>query len=176
MRKKSKSQSSSKAFRRLHLFGPPPILEGDDSSTYNEMLDRVFGAVKPTDFIEEIWVRDLVDVTWAMFRWRRILAALMSEQVEKDVNEQACSRAEAETELMEGTEKEEMDRLLKSESGLSWETRVAQNPRANEKFQELWSSAESTLNMDLIQAKVLQRNLDMIERIDDLIMIAQTHR
>jgi hypothetical protein len=173
MRKKSKSQSASKAFRRPHLFGPPPILEGDDSSAYNEMLDRLFGAVKPTDFVEEIWVRDLVDVTWAMFRWRRILAALMSEQVEKDVNEQACSRAEAETELMEGTEKEEMDRLLKSESGLSWATRVAQNPRANEKFQELWSSAESTLNMDLIQAKVLRRNLDMIERIDDLIMIAQ---
>jgi hypothetical protein len=173
MRKKSKSQSASKEFRRPHLFGPPPILEGEDARAYNEMLDRVFGAVAPTDFIEEIWVRDLVDVTWAMFRWRRILAALMSDKVWEDVNDQACSRAEADTELMEGTEKEAMNKLLDSESGLSWETRVEQNPRANEKFQELWSAAKSTLNMDLIQAKVLRCNLDTIERIENLIMVAQ---
>jgi hypothetical protein len=45
--------------------------------------------------------------------------------------------------------------------------------RANDKFQEPWSAARSTLNMDLIQARVLQENLDVIERIDNLIMIAQ---
>ena len=173
MQKKPKRRSSAKAFRRPHLFGPPPLLEGEDARAYNEMLDRVFSAVAPTDFIEEIWARDLVDVTWAMFRCRRLLAALMSDKVWEDVNDEACSRAEAATELMEGTEKEEMDKLLDFDSGLSWETRVAQNPRANEKFQKLWSSAKSTLNMDLIQGKVMRRNLDIIERIENLIMIAR---
>ena len=62
MSKKSKRQSASKGFRRPDLFGPPPILEGEDPKAYDEILDRVFGAVGPTDFIEEIWVRDLVDV------------------------------------------------------------------------------------------------------------------
>ena len=173
MQKKPKTRSSAKAFRRPHLFGPPPILEGEDARAYNEMLDRVFRAIAPTDFIEEIWARDLVDVTWEMFRYRRLLAALMSDEVWEDVNHKACSRAEAETELMEGTEKEEMDKLLDSNSGLSWETRVAQNPRTNEKFQKLWSSAKSTLNMDLIQGRVMLNNLDTIERIENLIMIAR---
>ncbi len=119
MRKRSKSQSASKAFGRAHLFGPPPILEGEDAKAYDEILDRVFGAVGPTDFIEEIWVRDLADVTWAMFRWRRILAALISEQV--------CEN------------------------------------------QKLWPSN----NIDLIQGRVLRDRLDMIERIDNLIAMAQ---
>ncbi len=166
-------RASAKAFRRPHLFGPPPILEGEDARAYNEVLDRVFRTVGPTDFIEEIWARDLVDVTWAMFRYRRLLAALMSDEVSEDVKEEAFSRAKAETELMQGTEKEEMDKLLDSNSRLSWEAAMAKYPRAIEKFEKLWSSAESTLNMDLIQGRVMLNNLHTIERIENLIMIAR---
>ena len=173
MSKKSKSQSASKALRRPHLFGPPPILEGEDARAYYEILDRVFGSVGPTDFVEEIWVHDLVDVTWSMFRLRRLQATLWTAEVSDDADRQASSRAVAEAELMEGAEKEEMNRLLDSDSGLSWEARVEQNPRANEKFQELYSSARSSLDMNAIQAKVLRENLNTIERIDNLIMIAQ---
>ena len=39
MTKKSQSHSARKAFRRPHLFGPPPILEGEEADTYNEILD-----------------------------------------------------------------------------------------------------------------------------------------
>jgi hydroxymethylpyrimidine pyrophosphatase-like HAD family hydrolase len=42
----------------------------------------VFGAVGPSDFVEEIWVHDLVDVTWTMFRWRQILSAFISQEDE----------------------------------------------------------------------------------------------
>jgi hypothetical protein len=173
MSKKSKSQSASKALRRPDLFGPPPILEGEDARAYYEILDRVLGSVGPTDFVEEIWVHDLVDVTWSMFRLRRLQATLWTAEVSDDADCQASSRAVAEAELMEGAEKEEMNRLLDSDSGLSWEARVEQNPRANEKFQELYSSARSSLDMNAIQAKVLRENLNTIERIDNLIMIAQ---
>jgi hypothetical protein len=173
VRKKSKSQSPLKLSRRPDFFGPPPILEGEDSRAYNKMFDRVFDAIGPTDFIEEIWVRDLVDVTWAMLRWRRTLAALLTDEVWEETNDLATPLAEDQAQLMEGSEKEEMDRLLDSNSELSWEARVAKYPHANEKFQKLWSAAKSTLNMDLIQARVLRRNLDTIERIENLVLIAQ---
>jgi hypothetical protein len=89
-----------------------------------------------------------------------------------EVNEQASSRAAKEAnKLSEGTEKEEMDGLLNSE--LNWEESVARYPRANDKFQVLWSKAKSDLNLDLIQAKVITYNLDMIERIEALIASAQ---
>ena len=51
-----------------------------------------------------------------------------------DADCQAASRAIAEAKLLEGAEKEEMNRLLDTESGVSWDSLVEQNPRANEKF------------------------------------------
>jgi len=42
---------------RLALFGPPPLLEGEDTAAYDELLVQISGAVKPADILEEIWVR-----------------------------------------------------------------------------------------------------------------------
>ena len=117
-----------------HLFGPPPILEGEDADAYNEILDRVFGAVAPTDFIEDIWVRDLVDVTWNMFRLRRLRASFWSHDVSIIAHDRAKSCGMEEAARIEGPLKEEMGRLLDSNSRLSWEERVEQNPRANEEY------------------------------------------
>jgi hypothetical protein len=170
---KARRMPASDALSRANLFGPPPIIEGEKAKDYRKLLERVFDAVEPADFIEEIWARDLADVTWSMFRLRRILAALLDNKVRDEVNDEASSRAEQEAKFLEGTEKEEMDRLLDQNSGLDWEDRVAQYPRANDKFQALWSRAKSGLNFDLIQARVITYNLDQIERIESLIAIAQ---
>jgi len=177
MRKNSKRASASglKTLSRFSLFGPPPLLEGEDPAAYDEIVARVSGAVGPTDFIEEIWARDLVDVAWGIFRLRRIEAAFLTEEISEVVNDKASELAEADPELMEGSEKEKesMQRLLDSDSELSWEERVAQNPRAIEKFQEFWESARSTLDMNEIQANVMINNLEKVERIERLIMIAE---
>jgi hypothetical protein len=173
MNKKRASASRSKLLSSVSIFGPPPLLEGEDAAIYEEQLARFSNAVRPTDFLEEIWVRDAVDVTWNIFRLRRILAAYLSAQVWHDVNDKASSLAEAEAEPLEGTEKEEMGKLLDPNSELSWETLMAQNPRANEKFQEFWAAAKATLDINEIQAKVMLRNLDTIERIEHLITIEE---
>src|SRR5262249_11588094 len=36
---------------RLALFGPPPLLEGEDTAAYDELLARISGAVKPADIL-----------------------------------------------------------------------------------------------------------------------------
>ena len=159
MPKKLERQSAPTPLAHGDLFGPPPIFEGEDAGAYNEIVDRVFNAVGPTDFVEEIWVRDLADVTWEMFRWRRILAALVSDEVSKDVDYRLIFLVDKQIDLMEGPEREEMD--------------SEQNRWANKKYQELWSAVKSTLDVNLIQGEVLNKNLKMIERINDLILIAQ---
>lgn len=169
----SKKRSKAKAFSRASFFGPAPLLYGEDGAAYDKLLTRVSDAVRPINIIDEIWARDLTDVTWTLFRLRRIQAAYLSAEVWDVVNDEASSLAIAETELMVGTEKEEIKRLLDSNSEFSWETRVAQNPRADKKFQELWSSAKATLDMTEIQANVMVDNLDTIERIEHLIMLAE---
>ena len=62
---------------RFTCFGPAPLLEGEDSAGYDELLAHVSGAIKPADIIEEIWIRDIVALTWEALRLRRARAALL---------------------------------------------------------------------------------------------------
>jgi hypothetical protein len=72
---------------RLALFGPPPLLEGEDTAAYDELLVRISGAVKPADIFEEIWVRDIVDLVWEALRLRRLKANLMTTVAHKGLRE-----------------------------------------------------------------------------------------
>jgi hypothetical protein len=156
-----------KPLPRASLFGPPPILPGENAKAYEEMLDRVVNAIGPRDFIEEIWARDLADVGWQLFRWRRIQAAYLADQVADAADEQASRLAIAKTESL----KEDMDRFLTSE--LRRDERAASHPRANEKFQELTAAAKSALDMDLVHAGVIRTHLYSIQQIESLIGTAQ---
>lgn len=46
---------------------------------YHEFFARVSRVVKPRDFLEEIWVREIVDLSWEILRMRRLKAPLVSE-------------------------------------------------------------------------------------------------
>jgi len=116
MHKDSKrtSRSKSKGFDPLKLFGPPPLLYGEDEAAYEEMVARISNALGPRDFIEEIWVQDLVNVAWNIGRLRRIQAAFLDDNIWKAVNDKASSLVEDNPKLMQGTEQEkkQMERLL----------------------------------------------------------------
>ena len=176
-RKRGAASQAGAASTSSVLFGPPPILEGEDATTYDRIIERVSTAVRPNDFIEEIWVRDLVDVIWTILRLRRIQAAYLNDSVsdiaQDDADSEATILARAEAETLKGTEKEQMDRLINDETELSWEELVVQNPRANEIFQELWQKAREDLDMDAIQARVVVQKFDTIERIESLISNAE---
>jgi len=74
MRKKS----TSKALSRHSLFGPPPILEGEeDAAAYDELFGRVCAAVKPADVIDEMFMADVVALEWEVLRWRRLKLSLI---------------------------------------------------------------------------------------------------
>jgi len=172
----SKRRRTSKTPVRRSLFGAPPILEGENRKDYGQLLEHLFCAVKPADFIEEIWVHDVADVTWELRRLRRIHAAFLNDKISRIACDQASSLAEAEAKHIKGMSEEdkaEMDCLLSDNSPLDWETRVAQNPRANKKFQELYQLAWQTRDMDQIQAKVMITHFRTIERIEQLIVIAE---
>jgi hypothetical protein len=64
--------------RQLLPFGPPPLLEGEDAAAYDDLLVRISTAVKPTDIILDILVRDVVDLTWEALRLRRLKTALLT--------------------------------------------------------------------------------------------------
>jgi hypothetical protein len=73
MRKKS----TSKAVSRHSLFGPPPILEGEDAAAYDELFGRVCAAIKPVDVIDEMLANDVVCLQWEILRLRRLKTSLI---------------------------------------------------------------------------------------------------
>jgi hypothetical protein len=74
----------------ISLLGPPPRLEGEDVAVYEELMARVHRDLKPRDVIEQIWMRDIVDNTIEILRYRRfrtkLLNSLVLEAREKALN------------------------------------------------------------------------------------------
>jgi hypothetical protein len=67
---------------KLSIFGSRPVLEDEDNARYDQLLDRMYRDVKPNDIIEELWVRDIVDRIWEMFRWRELLTKIVQEVID----------------------------------------------------------------------------------------------
>ena len=77
-------EKTSGAKQQTSIFGSPPLDKDEDVEAYNELLKRVTDLLRPTDVIEEIYVRDLVDLTWERFRWRRGKAKLIQSAFSAD--------------------------------------------------------------------------------------------
>ncbi len=42
----------------LPLLGPPPLIKGENAGSYGEFLARISDPLRPSDSLEEIWIRD----------------------------------------------------------------------------------------------------------------------
>jgi hypothetical protein len=56
----------------------PPLVRGEDPAAYDQLAARITAAVAPGNVIEEIWVRDVVDLVWDVVRLRRLKAGLFT--------------------------------------------------------------------------------------------------
>ncbi len=137
-------------------FGPPPLIKGENSAEYDELLTRVSAAVSPADILEDIWVRDLVDLTWETWRYRRLKAALMAISAHKALGAVLDP-------LLEWHEKQALV--------AGW---TAGEPEAIKSVDALLKSAG--LTMDSVMAQSLSIKLDDIERIDRMIALAEARR
>jgi hypothetical protein len=57
---------------------PPPLIAGESSAGYDELLARVCATLQPSDVLEHIFIRDIVDLVWEVNRLRRLKASLMA--------------------------------------------------------------------------------------------------
>jgi hypothetical protein len=71
------SSKSTTSTRARTLFGQPQLLEGEDATTYDELLGRLCAAVKLVDIIDEIFTSDVAQLEWEVLRWRRLKLNLM---------------------------------------------------------------------------------------------------
>src|SRR5262245_42098698 len=156
MTKKRVASLVKQSSTKWNFFGPPPLLDGEDPAAYDDLLARVSGAVKPSDILEEIWVRDIVDLSWEVSRLRRLKADLIATTAHVGLQQvlEPLSDWSSSTTLSQ-----------------AWAKRDA---NAIKEVDELLASAE--LTMDAVMAQTLALKLDEIERIDAMTMRAEARR
>jgi hypothetical protein len=117
---------------------------------------RGFLGVKPADILEEVWVRDVVDLVWEILRLRRLKTSLLTVSAHKG-----------------------LERIL--ECFMAWEAAndlakrwAAGDQSATEEVSTLLASAGVT--MEAVMAQTLSVKIEDIERIDRMIMNAEARR
>jgi len=63
--------------RRLFRLFAMPLVAGESAESCASLGARAVAAVKPRDFIEEILLRDVVDLTWEIIRLRKLKSRLL---------------------------------------------------------------------------------------------------
>ena len=138
------------------LLGPPPVLEGEDASAYEALKFRILSAVKPEDAIEQMWVRDVLDLLWETTRLRRLKAKLMHAAAHEGVKRLLRP-------LVHFTS---IDELVQG-----WALR---NPETVKEVNEILRQAG--LGEEAIVAQTLAAELDTFEKIDRMIMQTEARR
>jgi hypothetical protein len=148
------------ALGRLSISGPPPLLEGEVSEAYDELLARVSGNVKPVDVIEDIWTREVVDYIWENLRLRRVKTSLLAAAV-----------AGALQEILASILDEEKDSKVITALVDEW---TAGKPSARNHVSEYLEFGN--LTFEDVLARAFKNEIDGIERIDRLITTTEGRR
>jgi hypothetical protein len=69
--------SAEMALGRVIAIAPAPLLMGEDEADYAEIAGRIVGATAPRDALEELLLRDVIDLTWEILRLRRVKTGML---------------------------------------------------------------------------------------------------
>jgi hypothetical protein len=141
----------------LMFAGPVRLVPGEHCAAYDELLARVTGILKPVDVLEEVWVRDVVDLVWEALRLRRLKASasLLAGCAYQGV-QKVCFTLGAANPF---------------ELSRSW---AAREPETVASVDEALSSAG--LSMDTVMARTFTENIDYIDRMERMTMAAEARR
>jgi hypothetical protein len=72
---------------RVLAIAPVALLHGEKEADYVCLAERLIGAAKPKDVIEELLTRDVIDLTWEIFRLRRVKGGILKASMNTGVIE-----------------------------------------------------------------------------------------
>ena len=137
-------------------FGPPPLIKGEDRTAYDDYLAKLSAAMKPKDFLEEMRVQDIVDLTWEIQRMRRSKASLLTLHLSNGLRQVLMM-------VMDETEAVKLADL--------WEEG---DQTAIGRVDKIFAS--TGLTMETVRSWTLLAHIDAVERIDRMTMNAEARR
>ena len=134
--------------------GEPGLLLGEDAQGYEELLAQVRRALMPHDVMEEMWIRDVVDLAWDIFRLRRLKANLLRIRADSALREAIRPMVSNPYKLVE-----------------KWSARDAAAVSTVEA-----ALKRAGLSMDTVMAATLREEIDHVAQIEAMIASAETRR
>lgn len=146
------------------LFAKRPLVLGEVEADYDELLSRVTTAVKPTDTIETLWVKDVVDLMWEAQRYRRVKASLLMQAGRQALTDHLAKVKDAG--WIDGVRLFTVSELV-----------TAYTEGDADAVPEVTRILRSRgLDTDMLTAQALADRLEDVERIDRLIASADARR
>jgi hypothetical protein len=59
------------------IFGAPPLIEGEELKNYEALEHSLRSAINPSDILEELWFRDMVDAQWEILRFKKMKVSIL---------------------------------------------------------------------------------------------------
>ena len=133
-----------------------PLFAGEDAAAYDSLLVRVSDVVKPADALEEIWLRDLVELSWEVTRLRRAKAEFVNASASRGLRKL-------------------LDRLFGWKEGQDLTTQwSAHDPEARKRVAS--SLVAAGMSMNTVMAQTLAVTLGEVERFERLTAAAELLR
>jgi hypothetical protein len=138
------------------LLGPQPaFIPGEGAHDYEALLARVSAALAPRDVMEEMWIRDVVDLAWEIFRLRRMKSNLLRVRAWKALWEVLSPIVGAD----------------------AYELAERWCARDQAAIDEVGAALDSAgLSLDTVMAHGLAREMDEVERIEAMVANAEKRR
>ncbi len=150
------SSSAVNVLDRVIAIAPAPLLPGEREADYAAIAGRIIGASRPKDAIEEILIRDVIDLSWEVLRLRRVKAGILRASMGDGVEQALAAVGYS----------DEMDTLSES-----W---AAGDANARKEVGAILAKAGLTL--DEVTAKTFESKINVFERIDRMLASAEARR
>jgi hypothetical protein len=139
------------------LFGNAPTLKSEDRKVYWDFMNEVIRCIKPEDMIEWLRVKDVVDLSWEILRFRKLKITLI--EIEREETNAGIEWA-----------REHPDEPFYDGDGLALRLRPP-----TEKEMERRKN-RPPIDTETDSAGLLWRHIDQYERIESLLTSAELRR
>jgi hypothetical protein len=137
------------------LFGHPPTLKTEDNKVYWDFLNEVGRCIKPEDVIEWLRVKDVVDLSWEILRFRKLKITLI--EIEREGTNAAI----------------EWDREHPDEPYDDWMKKTSR-PRTAEEIE--FRKNRRLHDTETDSAQLLWKHIEQYEHIERLLTSAELRR
>ena len=154
---KSKSKTTNSINKLTAILGKPFLLPNEDTTAYEQLAAQFRDAVQPKDVIEEILVRDAIDLTWEIHRLKDYKRQLLQSEREASLEKilhKFLNRRDYEKQTIENWKEGDAD-AIKIVNGFL---------------------RDKGLDPSAIDAFSFRSQLDDVERFDRLIMQQEARR